>query len=59
MIVVRQRAGRWHWTCHLCYPPANGSRNVWADIYRISLPRHMKTRYSHHEWVARNRIGDR
>jgi hypothetical protein len=55
VIVIRRHCGRWHWCCHYCYPPAQGSRNVWADIILISLPRHMRTRYSHHDYVRRNR----
>lgn len=55
MIVIRRRCGRWTWCCHYCYPPAQGSRNNWADIYRISLPHHFRVRYFHHDYVRRTR----
>lgn len=57
MIVIRRRCGRWEWCCHFCHPPASGSRNQWADVFRISLPRHFRVREFHHAHVAKMPVG--
>lgn len=52
MITIRRRCGRWYWCCTYCQPTTTGSRNTWTDIIRISLPRHFRVRYFHHQWAA-------
>lgn len=56
----RRAAGRtpaqWRWECTLCVPPSRGARNgdgAWGKIISVSLPHHMRVRYSHHQLVAR------
>ena len=54
-VTVRKVCGRWEWTCCRCRPPARGSRDRFADVFAIALPRHFEHRRQHHEIVARRR----
>lgn len=56
--VTRYRPGHsaWRWCCTLCEPPTFGYRTVadgWFRIITESMPRHMRNRRQHHQWVAR------
>jgi len=46
----------WRWCCTFCDPPAFGFRareGAWQAIVTISMPRHFRVRYCHHQYVAR------
>ncbi len=52
-VVIRKgKGGMWYWACTLCWPATHGHRTSWAEIIRISLPRHFAVREHHHSWVA-------